>query len=137
MTYPVRKSLHSVDEARQSMGRLVQQLDQRDLCNTIDDPGDGGTFDVSRSGIAYIVTGASNPETCTLPDPTFGGQMLGIVQQTHGGGDRIISCASVLDVASSTTLTFSAAGQSVLLYGVCIGGDYQWRVICYDGATVT
>ena len=100
----------------------------------IADPGNGGTFDVSRPGIIEVTTAAA--ETRTLPDPTFRGQQLDIVMVVDGG-DCVITASSPVNQTGHTTITLSAIGGFIRLVGKYNAIDgWEWQEIMEDtGAT--
>lgn len=100
------------------------------------DPGTGNALPHSRGRVAIdIVTGASG-ETNSLPRPVKPFQELLLYCKTHGGGNRVITPVGGYDEAGGTTLTFTAAGQYVLLVSVQDSATtYAWRVAAYDGVT--
>ena len=100
------------------------------------DPGDGGTFDVSRSGIIEVTTAAA--ETRTLPDPVFRGQQIDIVMVADGG-DCVITASSPVNQTGHTTITLSAIGGFIRLVGKFNATDgWEWQEIMEDtGATTS
>lgn len=96
----------------------------------IPDPGDGGTIDVSRSGILEITTAGA--ETRTLPDPTFRGQQIDIVMVVNGG-NCVITAASPVNQTGHTTLTLSAVGGFGRYAGKYNATDgWEWQEIVED-----
>lgn len=96
----------------------------------IPDPGDGGTIDVSRSGILEITTAGA--ETRTLPDPTFRGQQLDIVMVTRVG-NCVITASSPVNQTGHTTLTLSAVGGFGRYVGKYNATDgWEWQEIVED-----
>ena len=102
----------------------------------IPDPGDGGTFDVSQSGIIEVTT--AGVETRTLPDPTFRGQQIDIVMVADQG-DCVITASSPVNQTGHTTITLSAVGGFIRLVGKYNATDgWEWQEIVEDtGATTS
>jgi len=88
---------------------------------------DGAAIPVTKSGSVAIVTGAGG-ETNTLAIPTFLGQQLFLNCDTHGGGDRVVTAASAINIAGNTVMTFGAARDNILLTAISIGGTLAWEV---------
>lgn len=102
----------------------------------LSDPGDAGTINLE-PGVSHAVMDliSAGAETRTLADPPASGVELMLAHKTDGG-DITITASSAYDENGSTTLTFSAVGQYVLLRGVeDASGTFAWRVVGYDGAT--
>ena len=118
-------------------GRLqVEDIASREVRPTIiPDPGNGGTFDVSRSGIIELTSGGA--ETRTLPDPTFRGQQLDIYMIADGG-DITITAASPVNQTGHTTITASAIGGFIRLVGKYNATDgWEWQEIVEDTGVTT
>lgn len=95
------------------------------------DPGDGGNILGNQSGYVRLVTAGA--ETRTLDDPTFEGQELLLIFETDGG-DCVITSDSAVNQAGNNTITFSDAGEFLLLVGARDGaGGYEWRRVAGDG----
>lgn len=118
-------------------GRLqVEDIAAREIRPTIiPDPGDGGTFDVSRGGIIEVTTGGA--ETRTLPDPTFRGQQLDIYMVADGG-DCVITASSPVNQTGHTTITLSAIGGFIRLASKYNATDgWEWQEIAEDTGSAT
>ena len=118
-------------------GRLqVEDIAARAVAPTIiPDPGNGGAFDVSRSGIIEVTTGGA--ETRTLPDPTFRGQQIDIYMVADGG-DCVITAASPVNQTGHTTITLSAIGGFIRLVGKYNPTDgWEWQEIAEDTGSAT
>ncbi len=102
------------------------------------DPGTGNAIPVTGSTSISLTIGAG-AETNTLADPGFAGQQLSLIAESVGGGARVITAASDLNVATNTILTFNAAREWALLVGINVGTiaapDLRWRIDSIDGAT--
>ena len=99
------------------------------------DPGDGGTFDVSRPGIIEVTTGGA--ETRTLPDPVFRGQQIDIVMVADGG-DCVITASSPVNQTGHTTITLSAIGGFIRLVGKFNATDgWEWQEVMEDTGSAT
>lgn len=118
-------------------GRLqVEDIAARAVEPTIiPDPGNGGTFDVSRAGMIEVSTGGA--ETRTLPDPTYRGQQLDIVMVVDGG-DCVITSSSPVNQTGHTTITLSAVGGFIRLVGKYNATDgWEWQEIAEDTGSAT
>ena len=101
----------------------------------IADPGNGGTFDVSSTGIIEVTTAAA--ETRTLPDPVFRGQQIDIVMVVDGG-DCVITASSPVNQTGHTTITLSAVGGFIRLVGKYNPTDgWEWQEIMEDTGSAT
>lgn len=101
--------------------------------NLITDPGNTGAIPVTASGTCNLVTAGA--ETRTLAAPTKAGQMLCLNFQTDGG-DCVITCATGVNQAGNTSLTFADAGDNLVLIAGRSGANLRWRVVCNDGITL-
>jgi hypothetical protein len=102
----------------------------------VNDPGTGAAIIVDRwSQFIPLTIAASASETNTLADPTRAGQRLTLFAKSVGsGGSRVVTAASAIDVAGTTTMTFDAVDDRAILESVTVGdGDYEWRVVDQDG----
>jgi len=104
------------------------------LANAIADPGDAGAIAVTRSGTCPLVTAGA--ETRTLAVPTFAGQQISLGLKTDGG-DCVVTAASGVNVTGNNTLTFSDAGEHILLAAIEVGAALAWRVVCNDGVALS
>ena len=101
----------------------------------IRDPGNGGTFDVSRPGIIEVTTAGA--ETRTLPDPVFRGQQIDIVMVADGG-DCVITASSPVNQTGHTTITLSAIGGFIRLVGKFNATDgWEWQEVMEDTGSAT
>lgn len=114
----------------------VEEINARGVEPTIiPDPGDGGTFDVSRPGIIEVTTAGA--ETRTLPDPVFRGQQIDIVMVADGG-DCVITASSPVNQTGHTTITLSAIGGFIRLVGKYNATDgWEWQEIMEDTGSAT
>ena len=95
----------------------------------ITDPGNAGAIHVTESGhVALVSAGA---ETRTLAAPTFAGQVLELYFKTRVG-DIAITCATGVNTAANTVMTFNTAGDVVVLMAVESGANLRWRIIAND-----
>lgn len=98
------------------------------------DPGDGEAIPVGASAIiGFTHAGA---ETNTLADPTFVGQKLVLYDDVATSGARVVTAASAVNQAGNTSLTFNAAGETLVLEAIAVGGAPKWRVTANDGVTL-
>jgi predicted RecA/RadA family phage recombinase len=107
----------------------------KSLENTIADPGTGQAIPVDKSGSIAITTAAA--ETNTLAAPDADGLLLSLTCNVYAVGDRVITCATTVNQTGNNTLTFGAAGDTILLYSVMIGGALRWRVAANDGVALS
>lgn len=106
------------------------------FANEIADPGTGQAIPVTASGVVPITTGAAG-ETNTLAAPSAIGMFLALTCNVFGGGNRVVTCATTVDQTGNNTLTFGAAGDTILLYSTKIGGNLRWRVASNDGVALS
>lgn len=99
----------------------------------IADPGNAGAIAVTADGVCALTTAGA--ETRTLAIPTYVGQRLTIVCDTYVG-NAVVTVASAFDSASHTLITLGAAGKSINLVGVTVGGTRAWRLAYNDGCTL-
>jgi predicted RecA/RadA family phage recombinase len=104
------------------------------LTNGIPDPGASGAIPVNASGHVELVTAGA--ETRTLGAPTFIGQELLLSFQTKVG-NCVVTCATTVNTTGNNTITFSAAGQAMLLVGKANGANIRWSVDLADGAALS
>lgn len=109
--------------------------DGSDVWGVITDPGTGAAIPVRQSGVCCITTGASG-QTNTLAAPTFKGQIITLVLDTDGGGDRVVTVSAAFNQAGNTTITLNDAGDTISLIGATIAGALRWRLINNDGCTL-
>ena len=101
----------------------------------IPDPGNGGTFEVARSGIIELTSAAA--ETRTLPDPTFRGQQLDLVMVVDGG-DITITASSPVNQTGHTSIVASAVGGFIRLVGKYNATDgWEWQEVMEDTGITT
>lgn len=89
----------------------------------ITDPGASEAIPVTSSGFVEIVT--AGPETRTIAAPTVVGQELLIIFKTKVG-NCVITVASTVNSGGNNTVSMTAAGQSILLIGICSGSSLIW-----------
>lgn len=100
------------------------------------DPESGAPIPVTASADIQMVTGAG-PETGSLADPTKVGLTLHLRLTTDGGGNRVITAASAVNVAGNTSLTFADAGDSLILLSTRdAAAAYCWRIVANDGVAL-
>ncbi len=109
---------------------------QGNLAHAVTDPGDAGAISVALSGVCGLVTGATG-QTRTLAAPTVAGQQLALALKTDGGGDCVVTAAAAVNQAGNNTLTFSDAGEVILLAAVPVGAALVWRVQANDGVALS
>lgn len=94
---------------------------------SVADPGHGQAIPVTRSATINMTTGGSG-QTNSLAIPTFVGQRLILCLDTDGGGDRVITVASAINVAGNTIMTFGEARDTIELVGITLGATRAWQV---------
>ena len=101
----------------------------------VTDPGTGNPIDVDRWNQVVSLEIGTTAETNTLAAPTKAGQKLTLFAQSVGsGGTRVVTVASAIDALGTTTLTFTAADQRVVLESVTVADyTYEWRVTKNEG----
>jgi len=130
---------HCATIAEDLFQQLGDWIHYRDLFeNTISDPGDGGTIDVSKSGICTVFfTGGVN-ETRTLPDPPEAGRAIMIVgHEGEVGSTCTITASNTIDADGNTQMTFDASGDAILLISVKWGSTLRWRVMGNTGVALS
>jgi len=101
------------------------------------DHGNAGAIPVYASGSVALVTGAGLG-TRTLADPTFVGQEVYLYFDTDGGGDCQVTAANdITQVAGENVMTFSDAGEHILLRAINMGAALRWRVIVKEGVVLS
>lgn len=108
---------------------LAKQLSTEE----IDDPGTGVAISVKTSGSMAITTGGSG-ETNTCAIPTFRGQRILFCLDVDGGGNRVITFASAINVAGNTVATFATARQSLTVECIQLAGVLAWDVVNNNGS---
>ena len=96
----------------------------------IADPGDAAAIPVTRAGVCAMTTAGA--ETRTLAIPTYVGQILVLTEDVHVG-NNVITVASSVD-GTNNTLTFDAAGETLVLIGTQIAGTKCWRILVNIGS---
>lgn len=92
---------------------------------------------VTGNGIVAL-TIANAAETNTLAVPTFAGQEITIAADTlAGSGTRAVTVATDYDTGGHNVITFTGAGQMVVLRGIKLGATFAWRLVANDGATLS
>jgi len=77
-------------------------------------------------------------ETNTLANPLFLGQEIGLnVATLSGGGARVVTCASAVNQAGNTILTFGAVADCCILRAVLKGTDLRWILEFNDGVALS
>ena len=104
------------------------------LTGTVADGGASSAIPVTASGTCPLVTAGA--ETRTLAAPTFAGQQLMLTFKTKVG-NCVVTCATTVNATGYNTITFSAAGQAVLLAAKISGSSILWSVVSNDGAALS
>lgn len=102
---------------------------------TLADPGTGAPIPVTRSANIAITTAAA--ETNTLAIPTFIGQKLILTMNVRAVGDRVVTAAVAVNQTGNNTLTFGAAGDTIILEAIKVAGTLRWRVTSNDGVALS
>jgi hypothetical protein len=111
-------------------------LDQ--VGGAIADPGNAGAISVEKSGYCNIVTAGG--ETRTLAAPSFLGQRIALMMLT-AGGNGVVTCATTVNQAGNTTMTFGAVADFIVLeaffiYTAASTASLRWRVAINDGVAL-
>lgn len=114
---PPHRVLHDIEVARSD--------------NLILDPGDAGAIPVDRSGMCALVTGGA--ETRTLAAPTSIGREIVLYLKTDGG-NCVITCATTVNSAGNTTITFDTVREALRLIAVESDSTLVWVVTGGDAA---
>jgi hypothetical protein len=104
------------------------------------DPGTGNAIVVDAWNVNFPLTIGTTAETNTLAAPLKSGDRVTIMAVSVGsGGSRVVTVASAYDAAGSTTLTFDAVDERVVLESVEVGTagspSFEWRVVSFEGVT--
>jgi len=102
-------------------------LNLRGVGRTIADVGDGAAIPVTTS-LSMPITSGGAGETNTLAIPTFQGQRVTLYMDVFGGGDRVVTAASAINIAGNTKMTFGAARDFITLRGIQLAGALAWEV---------
>ena len=77
-------------------------------------------------------------ETNTLASPLFLGQEISLnVATLTGGGSRVVTCATAVNQAGNTILTFGAVADCCILRAVLKGTDLRWILEFNDGVALS
>lgn len=98
----------------------------------IADPGSGTAIPIISQGNCSLTIGAG-AETNTLAIPGYVGQILTLSVAAAGGGTRTVTVAAAINKAGNTSIALTAAGDSISLIGMSVGGALRWRVLTNDG----
>jgi len=103
----------------------------------VQDPGSGGTINISMWGQVCGVTTAG-AEARTLAAPTKPGILCAVVLDVYVGALTLtVNPASGTcygyNADNDTTITFGSAGDFVVFYSIKIGTEYVWRVLAQEG----
>ncbi len=125
-----------ITSATKAFQGFLNEIDTN-LTTLIPDPGEAGTIAVTNSGTLLLTT-VSGVESRVLPPPSFVGQKIDISLNVNGGTSVNVTASSGFDPGgASTTLNFSAVGQSARIYAVQEGGALVWRVLRADSSEPT
>ncbi|MBI4651293.1 hypothetical protein HY745_08430 [Candidatus Desantisbacteria bacterium] len=102
--------------------------------NAIADPGDSGAIAVTASGVCALTSAGA--ETRTLAIPTFIGQEIALIDDTHVG-NIVITVSAAVNQAGNNTLTFGAVKDMIVLTAMTVGAALVWRVTANDGVALT
>jgi len=100
----------------------------------IADPGDQGAISVKESGVCAMTSSGS--ETRTIAAPSFIGQQISLIDDTHGG-NIAVTVATTVNQTGNNTLTFGAAADACTLTAMTVGGDRVWRITYNDGVALS
>jgi hypothetical protein len=102
--------------------------------DTIVDPGDAGAIPVTESGTCAMESAGA--ETRTIDDPTFMGQEIALIDDTHVG-NIVVTAASAVNQTGNNTLTFGAVEDACVLRAMTVAGALIWRVVANDGVALS
>lgn len=100
------------------------------------DPGTAAAIPVTRSATFALTTGASG-ETNTLAAPLFVGQLITLVLQVDGGGNRVVTSAVPINWTGNNTITLAEQHDCITLQGIYSAGALRWHVAANDGAALS
>lgn len=101
------------------------------LHSSIADPGAANkAIPVTGSGICKLTVADATAEERTLDLPTYAGQLIAVQTEAVGsGGTCKLTLSEAFDEAGNTDITFNAAGQYAILYGIDVGATFRWRLL--------
>jgi len=120
----------SEDEVEGALQELYEQYKA-----LVADPGDAAALENAKSASIALTTAAA--ETRTLADPAARGIQLTISADDVSSGDAVVTAATAINQTGNNTLTFDAAGETIFLESVTVGGALVWRVVGNDGVDLT
>lgn len=100
----------------------------------IADPGNAGAIGVKSSGVCAMTSAGA--ETRTLAIPSFIGQEIALIDDTHVG-NIVVTAASAINQTGNTIMTFGAAADYIVLKAATVGGTLVWRVAANDGVALS
>ena len=107
-----------------------------DLIETvITDPGNAGAIPTNQ-GSGYCALASGGAETRTLAVPSYPGQRLSLMCDTHVGNITLTS-AQRINQAGNTQMVFGAVGDFIELVGVTIAAALRWQVVGNDGVALS
>lgn len=106
----------------------------RQYSAAIADPGNAGAISVKQSGVCAMTSAGA--ETRTLAIPSFIGQEISLIDDTHVG-NIVVTVAAAFNQAGNTILTFGAAADACTLKAMTVGGSLVWRIMGNDGVAVS
>ncbi len=108
------------------------------ITNLITDPGDGVAIPVTASGTVELESGDSEgDETRTLAAPSFTGQLLCMAMKTDGGDDITVAVANAINDTGNDEITFDDEGEFIILVGVPVGAEFEWKLLHDGGVTLS
>lgn len=106
----------------------------RQYSAAIADPGNAGAISVKQSGVCAMTSAGA--ETRTLAVPSFIGQEISLIDDTHVG-NIVVTVAAAVNQAGNTILTFGAAEDACTLKAMTVGGSLVWRIMGNDGVALS
>lgn len=100
-------------------------------------PASGTAISVTKSGHFSFATGASG-ETNTLANPSRAGIEIVFNCYSHGGGNRVITAASLINSDGNTVMTFEADPATIGLKSVRRSATaFGWVVVHNNNVTLS
>ena len=138
--YPVGIVLEAADAEDDLASVLLTPMNPLTLStlnsmnNVIADPGDAGAIPVTASGVCSMTSAGA--ETRTIAIPTFIGQEIALIDDTHVG-NIVVTAAAAINQAGNTIMTFGAVKDMIVLTAMTVAGALVWRVTANDGCSLS
>ena len=79
---------------------------------------------------------SAGAETRTIAIPTFIGQEIALIDDTHVG-NIVVTAAAAINQAGNTIMTFGAVKDMIVLTAMTVAGALVWRVTANDGCSLS